>query len=366
VNKRHGITGGLLGVVGVAAATGVVIADRRLTKQRKALAAANPHAFDELPMDRSGWVAAEDGTALYYEEVGPAAAALTVVFVHGFALRLGAFHYQRQALCERFGDRVRMVFYDQRGHGRSARTDAHRATIDQLGRDLFTVLENLVADGPIVLVGHSMGGMTIMALADARPELFTLSRREPPRIAGVALLSTSTGKLAAVTLGLPALLARLRGPLLPLLLRGARRQANLVERGRAVGTDLAWMIIRRMSFGSPDVDPAAVEYLSSIIAGTRIDVIADFYPALMSHDKLAALDQLRDLPVLIMCGEQDLLTPVEHSQAMADALPNAQIVVVPQGGHVAVMEQPQAFTQALEGLIDTALQATAKRRRWSA
>ena len=95
-----------------------------------------------------------------------------------------------------------------------------------------------------MLVGHSMGGMTIMALADQHPELFG------PRVVGVALIATSTGRLAEVTLGLPASPPGCAAPVLPLVLRAMRSRPGLIERGRRLGTDLAWLLTRRYSFGS--------------------------------------------------------------------------------------------------------------------
>jgi pimeloyl-ACP methyl ester carboxylesterase len=283
------------------------------------------------------------------------------VFVHGFALSLRSFYFQRRAIQAEFGDRLRLVFYDQRAHGRSDRSSSARASIDQLGHDFDEVIAAVASTGPVVLVGHSMGGMTILALADQRPDLFAR------RIRGVALMSTSTGKLATVTLGLPALLARLKGPLLPLLLRGARSQAGLVERGRALGSDVAWVITRRLSFATDDIDPATVDFVTSMIASTRIEVIADYYPALMAHDKLRALGHLQDMRVLIVCGDHDLLTPPEHSQAMAEALPKSEIVIVPESGHLALIENPRPTNEALFRLIEEALDEvggpTRRRRR---
>jgi len=257
-----------------------------------------------------------------------------------------------------------MVFYDQRSHGRSEHTDSEHSTIDQLGLDLHDVIETLVPDGPIVLIGHSMGGMTVLAVADSHPELFEAPRRGRPRVVSVALMATSTGNLASVTLGLPALLARIRGPLMPLLLRGARRQANLVERGRAVGTDIAWVLTRRLSFGSEDVPAATVEFLTSMIAATRIEVIADFYPALMSHDKLSALPVLAETPVMVIYSDRDTLTPFEHSKEMAEALPKAELVEVPEAGHVVLLEFPDIVDEALIRLIEGALSNSARRRKW--
>src|SRR5262249_59440907 len=111
---------------------------------------------------------------------------------------LGTWHYQRLGLAEMEHPSLRMVFYDHRGHGRSGRSPRERSTIDQLGDDLAVVLDEVVPTGPVALVGHSLGGMTIMALADRRPELFG------GRVVGVALGCASTGQLARGTLWRPA------------------------------------------------------------------------------------------------------------------------------------------------------------------
>ncbi|MBV9593553.1 MAG: alpha/beta hydrolase [Actinobacteria bacterium] len=350
MKKRVGIVGGVVGAL--AAGTAVVLAvDHTANRRRRAIEGVDAvTALDQWPVDRSGRVAAEDGVGLYYEQNGPLDAGLTVVFVHGYCLAMGEFTYQRRALAEHFGDRIRMVFYDQRSHGRSDRSPRDRATIDQLGADLSALVDELIPDGPIVLVGHSMGGMTVMALADQRPDLFARGR-----VAAVALISTSAGKMADVTLGLPAILARLKAPVLPLLLRGARRGAAVVERGRAMGSDIGWVFVNKLSFAGPAVDPAASEYLASMIAATRIEVVADFYPAVTSHDKLDALKRLDGLDVLVICGDHDLLTPLDHSEAIAAALPGAELVVVPDTGHVVLMEQPDAVTDPLAQLITRAL-----------
>jgi pimeloyl-ACP methyl ester carboxylesterase len=348
MRTRTGIIGGAVGVIATGAAVAVAVDRSRRARNAHGAARADDD-FVDGPATRHGVVVAGDGTGLYYEQVGADSAPLTVVFVHGFALCLRSFLFQRRALVEQFGDRIRMVFYDQRAHGRSDRSSADRASIDQLGRDLTAVLATVAPSGPLVLVGHSMGGMTILALADQQPEVFA------ERVHGVALLSTSTGKLAAVTMGLPALVARITGPVLPLLLRGARSQAALVERGRALGSDVAWVITRKLSFATEDIDPATVDFVTSMIAATRIEVIADYYPALMRHDKLRALDALRDTRVLIMCGDHDLLTPPEHSREMADRLPKATLSIVPNAGHLALIEDPGRTNEALAALVGEAL-----------
>jgi pimeloyl-ACP methyl ester carboxylesterase len=349
VRRSTGLVSGLAGFA-AAAAGAVLVADRKVTTARRRGIAAQ----DELvwiPADRAGRVVGDGGISLYYEEDGPADAPVTVVLVHGFCLDHHDFLFQRRLLTERYGDAVRVLSFDLRSHGSSERAPGEDSTIDHLGADLFAVLTTLVPTGPVILVGHSMGGMTLMALADQHPELFGVGGR----IAGVMLISTSPGKLAGVSLGLPAALAKLRGPVLPVLLRGARRQPGLIERGRAHITDIAWVFVRKLAFGGP-VDPALVEYVSRLIAATPVDVIADYYSTLMDHDKLAALDALATTRVVVVCGEQDVMTPPEHSQAIADALPGAELVLVPAAGHLVQLEHPEQVDAPLSKLVEHALQ----------
>ncbi|MHC3821651.1 alpha/beta hydrolase, partial [Streptomyces sp. DT9] len=93
------------------------------------------------------------------------------------------------------------VHWDQRSHGRSERGRAQaqgvHVDIDQLGRDLKAVIDAAAPEGPLVLVGHSMGGMTMMALAAQYPALMR------DRVVAGAFVGTSSGKLGAVSFGLP-------------------------------------------------------------------------------------------------------------------------------------------------------------------
>ncbi len=140
-----------------------------------------------------------------------------------------------------------------------------------------------------------------------------------------------------------------------MVLRSVRKRGDLIERGRALGSEVAWVLTRRLSFAGSDVDPVTVDYLAEMIGSTRIEVVADFYPALASHDKLAALPLLDGIDVVVVCGDHDLLTPLSHSQQMAAALPNSRLVVIPESGHVALLEQPERVTTALVDLIERVL-----------
>ncbi|WP_169980041.1 MULTISPECIES: alpha/beta fold hydrolase [unclassified Microbispora] len=283
-------------------------------------------------------VVADDGVELYVMVDGPAGAETTIVFCHGLSSCLDCWENQRTA----FAGKARVVTYDQRGHNRSGRGVAGSATIAQLGRDLHRILDEVVPAGPVVLVGHSMGGMTIMALAQAHPELFGR------RITGVALLATSAGGLDGVTLGLPAYGARLLRPLVPALLRLLGDDPP--RPGRHAVDEIVHLLVRRYSFTSQapsDVREAAVRLICSAPA----QVFRDFYPALMAYDGFAALAALREIPTLILAGGDDLVTPAGHSEAIARALPSARLVVLPETGHNLMLERPLSVNAALGRLL---------------
>ncbi|MET7466705.1 alpha/beta hydrolase [Nonomuraea sp. NPDC005501] len=341
--RRVGIAGAIVGAAsaGVAAAT---LAKRYAVgriRVRPDAELAEP--FGEL-RGRERTLTTSDGVALHVEIDGPedgTDAPLTVVFCHGYCLSLESWHYQRRDLRESH----RVVLWDQRSHGRSQRAEAGDATIDRLGDDLAELLDTFVP-GPCVLVGHSMGGMTIMALADRRPELFG------DRIKGVALIGTSAGKLAEITLGLPALVSRVVHKVAPGAVSMLGRRGALVDRTRNAGSDIAFLITRYVGFGdSKNVSPTLVDFAESMIRATPTEVIADFYPALMNHDKLSALDVLDPVPTAIIVGDKDWLTPPDHSRAIAAALPKAQLTEVPDTSHLVQLERPGAVNDVLRDLI---------------
>lgn len=363
--RRAGVAGAAIGVVAAGAAAGVAL--ERLTvgrgmrrRARLALDASGPYgALRGMP----GLAVADDGTEIYYEvdEVdadGPSSgprrrrlfgrknpAPVTVVFSHGFCLSQDSWHFQRAAL----RGVVRTVHWDQRSHGRSARGVAQvrgvGVDIEQLGRDLKAVLDAAAPEGPLVLVGHSMGGMTVMALADQFPEIV----RE--RVVGAVFVGTSSGKLGEVNFGLPVAGVNAVRRVLPRVLRTLGSQAEIVERGRRATADLFAGLIKRYSFGSKDVDPAVARFAERLIEGTPIDVVAEFYPAFTNHDKADALEIFAEVPVLVLAGDKDLVTPSEHSEGIADLLPDAELVIVPDAGHLVMLEHPEAVTDRLADLL---------------
>ncbi|MGH3344461.1 MAG: alpha/beta fold hydrolase [Carbonactinosporaceae bacterium] len=353
LGKVAGVCGAAAGVLAAGAAAGLA-AERYLVRRPLRRHAAQAGQFgvrDTTPLT----VLADDGVELRVDvdEPGHAKAAcpdadpeteqVTVIFTHGYSLNRHCWHYQAQGLA----GTARLAFWDHRGHGDSGRSE-QRPTIEQLGSDLLRVLEAVAPTGPVVLVGHSMGGMTIMALADQHPELFG------DRVAGVALISTSAGGLGEVTLGVPAYTSQLFHQLAPRVITALRTRPALAERGRRVATDLHYLLTKRYSFASQV--PAELAYFTSqMLEGTPIEVVADFYPVFADHDKLAALPVLQHVETLVLVGARDLLTPARHSDDIVRAVPGAELVVVPRSGHMVILEHPETVNGHLRELIARAV-----------
>jgi pimeloyl-ACP methyl ester carboxylesterase len=343
--RRVGLIGAIVGV----AAAGVVagIAGERYAVRRSRHHSEDPYAdepFGDLRYDEELTVTTDDGIDLHVEIVDaarPGPDAPTLVFVHGFCLDMGTFHFQRVALDGEY----RMVFYDQPGHGRSGRLVRGEYSLDGLGAALYAVIEKVAPSGPVVLIGHSMGGMTIMALAEHAPVLFG------SRIAGVVLMSTSAGNLDEVNFGLPEVVARFRRQLLPLIRNAGRLTAGVVDRARTASTDLAWLLTRRYGFGTQRPSPALVSYVERMNSTTSTEVIARYLSTLYGHARLLALAPLRTVPVLVVCGDTDVLTPLAHSEEICRALPDAQLVVVEGGGHMVMLEHADEVNAALAGFL---------------
>ncbi len=205
-------------------------------------------------------------------------------------------------------------------------------------------------DMPVVLVGHSMGGMTVMALADQHPELFG------GKVIGAVLISTAASTVDPVT-WLPAPLRPAVRRAMPSMMTGASkgRMAEVVERGRRSASDIAFLGTRRIGFGDPRISPTVVDFLERIIRATPIDVIADFYVALVGHEKRHALKVLGTVPVLVLTGDRDRLVDPSLSEEIADAIRGAELVKVHGAGQVVILERPEEVNAAIAGLVNRAL-----------
>ena len=352
---NRGLVGLGIGLAAAGAATAAGIAAGRMRDERLAkLAVLAPEGIYAHVPDKQLVVVADDGVLLHVEvdEGSPDTASPdtpTVVFSHGFCLSSASWVLQRKSLV-RQGFRV--VAWDQRGHGQSGRGSAESCTIDQLGRDLHRVLEDVVPEGPLVLIGHSMGGMTMMALAEQHPETIR------DRVIAAAFVATSAGGTQLVSLGFGKYFGHLVGRFGPGLLDRLAARPQLVRRALRAGRDVEQFLVERWSFASP-VPPAAVQLTSDLIFATPLDVMADFLPSLDGHDKRAALVHFHGVETLVLNGVHDVLTPPEHSEAIVREIPGAEHLVIEEAGHIIMLEHAEVLDEQFAELIERGMRAAA-------
>jgi pimeloyl-ACP methyl ester carboxylesterase len=347
------ILGAAAGAVGLAAAG----AAYEIRRQSRAI---DRRTGDDTPFGtlraRPITIVADDGVPLHVEvdELDPdlrqPASPLTVVFVHGYALNLDCWHFQRAA----YRGLVRSVYYDQRSHGRSGRSSPQHATIEQLGHDLLTILDHVVPEGPVVLVGHSMGGMTIVALAEQHPELIG------DRVVGVGLISTTAGGLDPGRLLLPMLPAKLGAELTSRTVRTLARRHKLVDVARRSGRSFATVTTDRFAFGG-EVPAAYVEFVDRMLSATPFEVVAEFFPSFRGLDKFHAVEVLGRVPTTIICGTADRLTSIGHSRKLHSRIPGSTLIECENAGHLVILERHGQVNAALDQLLSAAAETVDQR-----
>ncbi len=356
--RRMTLTGLGVGLAAAGVTAAVGVAADRLTRARQTAKAMDSIDTYEEEATTEVIVIADDGVPLHVEIDDPerrpvglpkGAPVPTVVFCHGYTLSLRSWVFQRRAL-KAAGYRV--VLWDHRGHGQSGAGSKESYEIDQLGLDLAAVISQVAPKGPLVLVGHSMGGMTLMALAAQQPALVK------DRVLGVAFVATSPGGISAVSWGLGKVLGKAVHRLGPVAVGQLAGRQGLVNSALRAGRDIEEFFVDRYSFASP-VPLSIVRLTADMIFATRIEVISEFMETFDRHDKREALEQFIGVETLVLNGVQDLLTPPRHSEEIVRLIPGAEHVLVNDAGHIIMLEHGDVVSEQLLSLIERAQRGAA-------
>jgi pimeloyl-ACP methyl ester carboxylesterase len=269
-----------------------------------------------------------DGARLHVRVIDAPDPVATVVLVHGYACDHRAWHKVHHVVPLAVSQPVRVIAYDHRGHGDSSAATVDTATVEQLGDDLAELVTQL-AIGPVVLAGHGMGGLTVLAFAARHSALFA------ERVAGVVLLATSAGRLAETSAAWSNSAARLVADLEALFGPGlVQRVRQRIDKAKTAG--LRWML-----FGE-DPDPEDVRLTAEMIHRHWPHTVALFRPALAGFDRRA----LPATKVVSVMGERDRLLPVLAEQ---------DLVVLPGIGHMLPLEGAAEITPRIVGVVNAAL-----------
>jgi pimeloyl-ACP methyl ester carboxylesterase len=302
----------------------------------------DPEAGEEIsaPMGENGaFVTGFDGVRLYTEELGDGD---TLVLIPGWFSNTTHWHYQKKELSSDY----RIVSYDQRGHRWSGFDDEKPITLETLARDLKSVLDAKAPDGPVVLVGHSLGGMAILKFTECFPEELGA------RVKGVALVDTSNEPVQSCAAGGRAIVA-LKEPVVEPLFRWAVRHPELTEpiKHSFIQTSVFLAATRFFGYGSSE-SLTQLEYTRDMADATSMKGACLAGLGILESERAISLDPLAEcrIPVLIWVGEKDLLTKCAVSRRMAEALPGCELRVVEDTGHPSFMEAYRDFNSAIHDL----------------
>jgi pimeloyl-ACP methyl ester carboxylesterase len=354
---KRTVAGLAAGAAVAAGGAAAVHAVREARRERVAVGRRTLTGNLEHTPDRQEAVRTDDGVTLHVEidePPQPRPGAPVVVLVHGFTVSSRAWVFQRRALTEAG---YRVVSYDHRGHGRSGSGSLETSTIEQLARDLRLVIDDVVDDlapgAPLVLVGHSMGGMTLMALGQLYPELIA------DRIVGVCFMATSAGGEGhLISLGYGALVGRLIEKYGPGAMDGLSRRETFLRSLRRLGRDLEDYFVEHYSFASP-VSQTLVRFTGDLAFETSFATIGAFIATFNDHDRRDALKGWGTVPALVISAHDDRLTPLDHGRLIADGIPGSEHVIVADAGHMVMLEHPELINREILELLDMVHKAAA-------
>jgi pimeloyl-ACP methyl ester carboxylesterase len=252
-----------------------------------------------------------NGIQLAYTDEGEG---LPMVLLHGFPLSRGAWSKQVEA----FKGRHRVITPDLRGFGESESTSGI-VSMQRLAEDIHALTEQL-ATGPVILAGHSMGGYVALAFANAFPKA----------LRGLMLVATKAGTDSS---------------------EAAAARHALAEKVRAQGPAVVVdaMAPKMLAAGNADARMAAA--VRGIMKNASTEgVIATLLGMAERPDENDRLDQIR-VPTLVIAGSEDTVIPPSESEALAKAIPGAQLVLIPRAGHLVAFEQARAFNDAVRNWL---------------
>ncbi|HYE41962.1 MAG TPA: alpha/beta hydrolase [Caulobacteraceae bacterium] len=289
-------------------------------------------------------LASPDGSRLHVEAHGPSDAP-PIILTHGWGLNSRVWGRAVAALSKSY----RVIVWDLPGCGRSEPPKDGRYSLEVFAAALATVIP--AAGGrPVMLAGHSIGGMTLLTLCRSHPALVDA------QIAGLAFVNTTYtdpthtawGRKLWTPLERPVIapLSRLTIWLSPLF-----RIMNLLS----YANGSAHVATRVGGFASNDRE--AIDLTARIIATTSPAVQAKGNLAMLRWDATDVLDGGRDVPTMVLSGREDILTLPEAGKVIADHVAEQPAEVVPRAGHMGFMEQSLTYNALLESFAGRVLAA---------
>lgn len=248
------------------------------------------------------------GVNIQYADQGQGPA---VLFLHAFPLSLTMWDDQA-ALASRY----RIVRFDARGFGGSDVGEAI-LTMTRIADDAAILIERLRL-GPVILVGCSMGGYAALCFA----------QRHAPLLRGLVLVDTRKGADSPEA-------RQGRGELAAKVMKEGARAAVEAFLPKVVGETTS------------NTRAEVIARLKDTMFATSPRGIADALHGLAARADSTSFLREIEVPTLVVCGEEDLITPRAEAEALQRGIRGAELAMIPKAGHLPSMETPEAFNSIL-------------------
>ena len=279
-------------------------------------------------------LARPDGSNIQVEFYGPDRAP-TLILTHGWGPDSTAWYYAKQQLTDQF----RVIVWDLPGLGKSKKPNNRDYSLEKYARDLEAVLL-LAGDQPAILVGHSMGAMILLTFSRLFPEHLG------QRVAGLILVDgTYTNPLKTSILS--KLLLALQKPLLEPLLHLAIVFSPLLWLSSWLSYFNGSTLLTTEISGFTGRETRGQLNFSSLV-GIKASpgILARGVLAMFKFEEAATLPNI-SIPTLVVVGKSDIATRPFASDRMMKAAPQAELVILSPGGHMALMERNQQFAETV-------------------
>lgn len=298
-------------------------------------------------------VSVDDGVSLAVREIVSGdwdadgagdVAPLTIVFAHGFTLSGQSWVFQAARL--RTLPKVRMLIPDLRGHGDSP-APAQKLGVDETATDLVEVIRQLAPEGDLMLVGHSMGTMTVLGA------LRHMTDDECERVKAIAMINGAIDTFAS---------AGITQVLHSRTVRGLRRLGKkFPQKAEFVKNNVEWalepFIATFVYHGALEEGASAkfdiVEFHAEEIDRTSMSTVLGYLDDLSEHDETPAAPYLQGVPGVVMVGKMDDVTPAEQTREIAKVWDVAVKKEFPESGHMLPVECPEKVNDELVKLIES-------------
>jgi pimeloyl-ACP methyl ester carboxylesterase len=279
-----------------------------------------------------------DGTVLHVETSGPPGA-LPVVLVHGWGVDNRAFYYTKRSLSAQH----RVVAWDLRGLGKSSRAGKNDYSLDAMADDLSAVVD--FAGAPVVIVGHSIGGMIVQTFARRHAE------RLASDVAGLVLVGTTYTDPTRTTLGAPVMHALERPLFTPLMyltialspLVWAMNWLSYWNGSQIVGTALT-------GFAGGETR-GQLDFASRFFALAPPGVLARGMLAMFAFDETSSIGNVA-VPALVVPGDRDPVLLPRASEHIAAVMPGATLAPLRSAKHMGLMEHHADFDAEVAAFVD--------------